>query len=147
MLDYTPLKVYFTTFILWVCDFFISVNFTKKSQLSQYPISQFGPLYLCQSSTFPISLQWHHSSEISLRSGSIVKEVLFFTDDQGPHLHYSFKSRVPRLVQSILLINEVGPSAIWTFKVLNFSHFYTYINTRCIYTNAHLFQPFIFIQQ
>lgn len=146
MLDYMTLKVSFTTFILWICDFFISVNFTRKSHLSHYPISQFGPLYLCQSSIFPISLQWHHSSEISLRSCSIVKVLLFFTDDQAAHLHYSFKSRVPCLVQSILLINEVGPSAIWTFKVLNFSHSYTYINTRCIYTNAHLFQPFIFIQ-
>lgn len=146
MLDYMTLKVSFTTFILWVCDFFISMIFTRKSHLSHYPISQFGPLYLCQSSIFPISRQWHHSSEISLRSCSIVKVLLFFTD-QAPHLQHSFKSRVPRLVQSILLINEVGLSAIWTFKVLSFSHSYTYINTRCIYTNAHLFQPFIFIQQ
>lgn len=144
------LNVSFTTLILWIYYFFISVNFTRKSQLSHFPFMlspQFGPFYLCKSSIFAITLQWHYPSEISRRSPCcIIKKARSFTDDQGPHLQYSFKSRVPSLIQSILLINSLGTSAMSTFNVLCF--FFILLHThlyKCPFISAIYIYPVVMI--
>lgn len=115
-------------------NLFLSVSFTRKFQLSHFVSPQFGPFSSHQSSILPISFQGHHPSEISLKCCSMIKKVLPSTDDQTPHL----------LIESILLINSLGTSAVLTFSVPHFHiclqtwrqnallHIFIYYNHLCL---------------